>query len=362
MEKTIENNEDIQSVIPSAGNVPEVKVNKLFNIVTLAYSGFLLAAQIFLFIAMFTGIFAVCGITFNSSETTKFMLLLIEKNFANLGDIAPLTGICLFSIFWLVVLVTVIIGLIKAIIGFFKFIKLNEEYESREVRFGKYARTVSRSYGNAIALIVGSLAVTPSFTGMGSGVVAFGCIMYLLNSAIVILFKDVLDKDKKFDLFGFIVNAGKKLVMFMLAFLLVANVRESLNVGLENIINFKFAMFDDEMKVMGEIYFSTAKPMAIFCMPYPAVLAIIAYITKYYPLNNAKKDVNVLLRKSFITLLVFTLFFGIVDCVIYGLAYGANAGKIANLFAESWLAFLFVSIAGIVLTHTSSVEKEEIRG
>ena len=97
-------------------------------------------------------------------------------------------------------------------------------------------------------------------------------------------------------------------------------------------------------------------------MPYPAVLAIIAYITKYYPLNNAKKDVNVLLKKSFITLLVFTLFLGITDCVIYGLAYGANAGKIANLFAESWLAFLFVSIAGIVLTHTSSVEKEEIRG
>ncbi len=361
MEKTIENNEDIQSVIPSAENVPEVKVNKLFNIVTLAYSGFLLAAQIFLFIAMFTGIFAVCGITFNSSETTKFMLLLIEKNFANLGDIAPLTGICLFSIFWLVVLITVIIGLIKAIIGFFKFIKLNEEYESREVRFGKYARTVSRSYGNAIALIVGSLAVTPSFTGMGSGVVALGCIIYLLSSATVIIFKDVFN-GKKLDLFNLLVNIGKKLVMFMLAFLLVANVRESLNVGLENIVNLKYAEFDDGMKVTGEIYFGMAKPMVMFCMPYPAVLAIIAYITKYYPLNNAKKDVNVLLKKSFITLLVFTLFLGITDCVIYGLAYGANAGKIANLFAESWLAFLFVSIAGIVLTHTSSVEKEEIRG
>ncbi len=361
MEKTIENNEDIQSVIPSAENVPEVKVNKLFNIVTLAYSGFLLAAQIFLFIAMFTGIFAVCGITFNSSETTKFMLLLIEKNFANLGDIAPLTGICLFSIFWLVVLITVIIGLIKAIIGFFKFIKLNEEYESREVRFGKYARTVSRSYGNAIALIVGSLAVTPSFTGMGSGVVALGCIIYLLSSATVIIFKDVFN-GKKLDLFNLLVNIGKKLVMFMLAFLLVANVRESLNVGLENIVNLKYAVFDDGMKVTGEIYFGMAKPMAMFCMPYPAVIAIIAYIVKYYPLNNAKKDVNVLLRKSFITLLVFTLFLGITDCVIYGLAYGANAGKIANLFAESWLAFLFVSIAGIVLTHTSSVEKEEIRG
>ncbi len=361
MEKTIENNEDIQSVIPSAENVPEVKVNKLFNIVTLAYSGFLLAAQIFLFIAMFTGIFAVCGITFNSSETTKFMLLLIEKNFANLGDIAPLTGICLFSIFWLVVLITVIIGLIKAIIGFFKFIKLNEEYESREVRFGKYARTVSRSYGNAIALIVGSLAVTPSFTGMGSGVVALGCIIYLLSSATVIIFKDVFN-GKKLDLFNLLVNIGKKLVMFMLAFLLVANVRESLNVGLENIVNLKYAEFDDGMKVTGEIYFGMAKPMAMFCMPYPAVIAIIAYIVKYYPLNNAKKDVNVLLRKSFITLLVFTLFLGITDCVIYGLAYGANAGKIANLFAESWLAFLFVSIAGIVLTHTSSVEKEEIRG
>ena len=361
MEKTIENNEDIQSVIPSAENVPEVKVNKLFNIVTLAYSGFLLAAQIFLFIAMFTGIFAVCGITFNSSETTKFMLLLIEKNFANLGDIAPLTGICLFSIFWLVVLITVIIGLIKAIIGFFKFIKLNEEYESREVRFGKYARTVSRSYGNAIALIVGSLAVTPSFTGMGSGVVALGCIIYLLSSATVIIFKDVFN-GKKLDLFNLLVNIGKKLVMFMLAFLLVANVRESLNVGLENIVNLKYAEFDDGMKVTGEIYFGMAKPMVMFCMPYPAVLAIIAYITKYYPLNNAKKDVNVLLKKSFITLLVFTLFLGITDCVIYGLAYGANAGKIANLFAESWLAFLFVSIAGVVLTHTSSVEKEEIRG
>ena len=361
MEKTIENNEDIQSVIPSAENVPEVKVNKLFNIVTLAYSGFLLAAQIFLFIAMFTGIFAVCGITFNSSETTKFMLLLIEKNFANLGDIAPLTGICLFSIFWLVVLITVIIGLIKAVIGFFKFIKLNEEYESREVRFGKYARTVSRSYGNAIALIVGSLAVTPSFTGMGSGVVALGCIIYLLSSATVIIFKDVFN-GKKLDLFNLLVNIGKKLVMFMLAFLLVANVRESLNVGLENIVNLKYAEFDDGMKVTGEIYFGMAKPMVMFCMPYPAVLAIIAYITKYYPLNNAKKDVNVLLKKSFITLLVFTLFLGITDCVIYGLAYGANAGKIANLFAESWLAFLFVSIAGIVLTHTSSVEKEEIRG
>ena len=357
MEKTIENNEDIQSVIPSAENVPEVKVNKLFNIVTLAYSGFLLAAQIFLFIAMFTGIFAVCGITFNSSETTKFMLLLIEKNFANLGDIAPLTGICLFSIFWLVVLITVIIGLIKAIIGFFKFIKLNEEYESREVRFGKYARTVSRSYGNAIALIVGSLAVTPSFTGMGSGVVALGCIIYLLSSATVIIFKDVFN-GKKLDLFNLLVNIGKKLVMFMLAFLLVANVRESLNVGLENIVNLKYAEFDDGMKVTGEIYFGMAKPMVMFCMPYPAVLAIIAYITKYYPLNNAKKDVNVLLKKSFITLLVFTLFLGITDCVIYGLAYGANA----NLFAESWLAFLFVSIAGVVLTHTSSVEKEEIRG
>lgn len=361
MEKTIENNEDIQSVIPSAENVPEVKVNKLFNIVTLAYSGFLLAAQIFLFIAMFTGIFAVCGITFNSSETTKFMLLLIEKNFANLGDIAPLTGICLFSIFWLVVLITVIIGLIKAVIGFFKFIKLNEEYESREVRFGKYARTVSRSYGNAIALIVGSLAVTPSFTGMGSGVVALGCIIYLLSSATVIIFKDVFN-GKKLDLFNLLVNIGKKLVMFMLAFLLVANVRESLNVGLENIVNLKYAEFDDGMKVTGEIYFGMAKPMVMFCMPYPAVLAIIAYIVKYYPLNNAKKDVNVLLKKSFITLLVFTLFLGITDCVIYGLAYGANAGKIANLFAESWLAFLFVSIAGVVLTHTSSVEKEEIRG
>ncbi len=361
MEKTIENNEDIQSVIPSAENVPDVKVNKLFNIVTLAYSGFLLAAQIFLFIAMFTGIFAVCGITFNSSETTKFMLLLIEKNFANLGDIAPLTGIYLFSIFWLVVLITVIIGLIKAIIGFFKFIKLNEEYESREVRFGKYARTVSRSYGNAIALIVGSLAVTPSFTGMGSGVVALGCIIYLLSSATVIIFKDVFN-GKKLDLFNLLVNIGKKLVMFMLAFLLVANVRESLNVGLENIVNLKYAEFDDGMKVTGEIYFGMAKPMVMFCMPYPAVLAIIAYITKYYPLNNAKKDVNVLLKKSFITLLVSTLFLGITDCVIYGLAYGANAGKIANLFAESWLAFLFVSIAGIVLTHTSSVEKEEIRG
>lgn len=289
------------------------------------------------------------------------MLLLIEKNFANLGDIAPLTGICLFSIFWLVVLITVIIGLIKAIIGFFKFIKLNEEYESREVRFGKYARTVSRSYGNAIALIVGSLAVTPSFTGMGSGVVALGCIIYLLSSATVIIFKDVFN-GKKLDLFNLLVNIGKKLVMFMLAFLLVANVRESLNVGLENIVNLKYAEFDDGMKVTGEIYFGMAKPMVMFCMPYPAVLAIIAYITKYYPLNNAKKDVNVLLKKSFITLLVFTLFLGITDCVIYGLAYGANAGKIANLFAESWLAFLFVSIAGIVLTHTSSVEKEEIRG
>ena len=264
MEKTIENNEDIQSVIPSAENVPEVKVNKLFNIVTLAYSGFLLAAQIFLFIAMFTGIFAVCGITFNSSETTKFMLLLIEKNFANLGDIAPLTGICLFSIFWLVVLITVIIGLIKAIIGFFKFIKLNEEYESREVRFGKYARTVSRSYGNAIALIVGSLAVTPSFTGMGSGVVALGCIIYLLSSATVIIFKDVFN-GKKLDLFNLLVNIGKKLVMFMLAFLLVANVRESLNVGLENIVNLKYAEFDDGMKVTGEIYFGMAKPMVMLC-------------------------------------------------------------------------------------------------
>lgn len=59
---------------------------------------------------------------------------------------------------------------------------------------------------------------------------------------------------------------------------------------------------------------------------------------------------------------MFTLFLGIADCVIYGMAYGADAGKIANLFAENSLAFLFVSVAGIVLTHTSSVEKEEIRG
>lgn len=360
MEKTLQNNEDIQSVIPSAENVPEVKVNKLFNIVTLSYAGFLLAAQIFLLIAMFTGIIAVCSVTYNTAELNHFFIIMIARKLSDFNSIVTLSCISIFSIFWLIVLVTVIIGMIKALIGFFKFIKLGEEYESREVRFGKYVRTVSRSYGNAIALIVGSLAVTPSFTGMGSGVVAFGCIMYLLSSTIVILFKDVLDKDKKFDLFGFIVNVGKKLVMFMLAFLLVANVHESFNVGFNNIS--RIIYFDNAKLLTGEIYFNIARPMTVFCLTYIAVVAVIAYTVKYYPLNNAKKDVNVLLKKSFITLLVFTLFLGIADCVIYGMAYGADAGKIANLFAENSLAFLFVSVAGIVLTHTSSVEKEEIRG
>lgn len=360
MEKTLNENEDIQSVVPSAEQKPAANVNKLFNIVSLSYAAVLLAAEIFLLIAMFVGIIAVDGVTFNSPQIQYFVTILILRKFAR--GLSTLICLGLYSVFWLIVLVTVIVGTVRAIIGFIKFVKLDEEYESREARFGKYVRTVSRSYGNAIALIVGSLIVNSSFTAMGSGVVALGCIIYFASSAIVILFKDVFNKDKKLDLFAVIINAGKKLVMFMLALLLAANVKESFNVALENIFALKIAGFDSAKMVTGSIYFNMVKPLYYGCAPCCCVIAIVAYIMKYYPLNNGKKDVNALLKTSFITLLVFTLLFCVADCVIYGIAYGANSGGITNVITKDWLAFLFVSVAGIVLTYTRKTEKDVIRG
>lgn len=364
MEKAV-NNENVQTV-PSAeenvspANVPEetapaTNVNKLFNIVTLAYAGVLLAAQIFLFISLFFGIFAVDGVVFTYADITHAVTVILQRNSATV--LSTLIPLLIFAVLFIIVVISVLVGLIKTAIRFFKFIKLGEEYETREALFGKYVRTVSRSYGNAIVLIVGSLAVNKYFTALGSGVIAVGCIIYFLSSAIVILFKDVLDKEKKFDLLTLLVDIGKKLVMFMLVFLLVANVKESLNVALENLLDFRV----NENDLIGMMYFNCIKPIYIV-IPYCCVFSIVSYVVKYYPLNNGKKDVNLKLRSSFIALLVVSVLFAVADCVVYGMAYGGSVSGYLNLITEYWLAFVFVSVAGIVLTLDAKKEKEVIRG
>lgn len=359
MEKAVNPEENTQVEIQNENAAREsepAKVNRLFNIVSLALACVLLAAQTFLLIAMGVGIVAADGITINASDITHFIKLLSLAG--SEYDIPTIACLAIVATFWLAVLVVTVIGFIKALIGIFKFIKLGEEYDSRETRFGKYVKTVSGSYAAAIALIACSLAFTPSFTAMGTGVVVFGCIIYLASSAVVILFKQVLTAER-LNLFELIASMAKKLIMFMLAFLLVANIRESFNVGLGNI--FDESVFDGEGKeATAAIYFKIAQPMSLIIV-YCCVAAIIVYIMKFYALNNSKKDINVLLKQSFIALLVISLLFCIGDCVVYGMSYEGSTSDYLKLIADGWLGFILVSISGIILTYTVKVEKEEIR-
>lgn len=336
------------------------KSSFLFNLLSLCIAAFLLVADIYLLIAMNTGIIRIGDMPFTATAITTYVQRLSAIGIQNLVmDVEKFGGLYVFVMFGVVYIVfwiNILIGVIKSIIKIFGFFKLKRERSETELAFSKYVKTVCKNYGLGIIFVALSLVASDGLTGVGVGVVVLGTIIYAGLAVFKQLF--ITPVDPEGSLFSKIVNMatelGRRAVMLMVGFLLVANVTPCLSnffAGLDEFIYTSEIYFDEAQSitsVIGTMYNSFIREILLI-IPFALIVSIAGKIAKWYVFNNGKKDVNGGLFRDFVALFVISLILCIADCVMLGMAGLDGVGAMV----QSYIGILLASVAGAVIAFVS---------
>lgn len=336
------------------------KSSFLFNLLSLCIAAFLLVADIYLLIAMNTGIIRIGDMPFTATAITTYVQRISAIGIQNLVmDVEKFGGLYVFVMFGVVYIVfwiNILIGVIKSIIKIFGFFKLKRERSETEIAFSKYVKTVCKNYGLGIIFVALSLVASDGLTGVGVGVVVLGTIIYAGLAVFKQLF--ITPADPEGSLFGKIVTMavelGRRAVMLMVGFLLVANVTPCLSnffAGLDEFIYTSEIYFDEAQSitsVIGTMYNSFIREILLI-IPFALIVSIAGKIAKWYVFNNGKKDVNGGLFRDFVALFVISLILCIADCVMLGMAGLGGVGAMV----QSYIGILLASVAGAVIAFVS---------
>lgn len=336
------------------------KSSFLFNLLSLCIAAFLLVADIYLLIAMNTGIFKIGDMPFTATAITTYIQRISAIGFPSLiYDVEKFGGLYVFvmyAVVYIVFWINILIGVIKSIIKIFGFFKLKRERSETELAFSKYVKTVCKNYGLGIILVAMSLFAADSLTGVGVGVVVFGTIIYVGLAVFKQLF--ITPVEPEGSLFSKIVNMvtelGRRAVMLMVGFLLVANITPCLSnffAGLDEFIYTSEIYFDEAQSitsVIGTMYNSFIREILLI-IPFALIVSIAGKIAKWYVFNNGKKDVNGGLFRDFVALFVISLILCIADCVMLGMAGLDGVGAMV----QSYIGILLASVAGAVIAFVS---------
>lgn len=336
------------------------KSSFLFNLLSLCIAGFLLVADIYLFIAMNTGIIKIGNMPFTASAIATYVQRLSAIGIRNLvADVEKFGGLYVFVMFGVVYIVfwiNILIGVIKSIIKIFGFFKLKRDRSETELAFSKYVKTVCKNYGLGIIFVALSLVASDGLTGVGVGVVVFGTIIYAGLAVFKQLF--ITPVNPEGSLFGKIVTMavelGRRAVMLMVGFLLVANIMPCLTnffAGLDEFIYTSEIYFDEAQSitsVIGTMYNSFIREIMLI-IPFALIVSIAGKIAKWYVFNNGKSDVNKGLFRDFVGLFVVSLILCIIDCVMLGMAGLDGVGAMV----QSYIGILLACVAGAVIAFVS---------
>lgn len=336
------------------------KSSFLFNLLSLCIAAFLLVADIYLLIAMNTGIIRIGDMPFTATAITTYVQRLSAIGIQNLVmDVEKFGGLYVFvmyAVVYIVFWINILIGVIKSIIKIFGFFKLKRERSETELAFSKYVKTVCKNYGLGIIFVALSLVASDGLTGVGVGVVVLGTIIYAGLAVFKQLF--ITPVDPEGSLFSKIVNMatelGRRAVMLMVGFLLVANVTPCLAnffAGLDEFIYTAELYFDNAesvTSVIGIMYSSFIREIMLI-IPFALIVSIAGKIAKWYVFNNGKKDVNGGLFRDFVALFVISLILCIADCVMLGMAGLDGVGAMV----QSYIGILLASVAGAVIAFVS---------
>lgn len=346
---------------PQEGKKSRVALSDfLFNLISLCVAAFLLVADIYLLIAMNTGIFKIGDMPFTATAITTYVQRLSAIGFQNLVmDAEKFGGLYVFvmyAVVYIVFWINILIGVIKSIIKIFGFFKLKRERSETELAFSKYVKTVCKNYGLGIILVAMSLFAADSLTGVGVGVVVFGTIIYVGLAVFKQLF--ITPVEPEGSLFSKIVNMvtelGRRAVMLMVGFLLVANITPCLSnflSGLDEFIYTAELLFDEAEGVMDiiPVMYTGFLREILLIIPFALIVSIAGKIAKWYVFNNGKKDVNGGLFRDFVALFVISLILCIADCVMLGMAGLDGVGAMV----QSYIGILLASVAGAVIAFVS---------
>lgn len=339
---------------------PKKKSSKLFNLLCLCISLFLLVADVLLLIAMNTGIIKVGDMSFTAVGLINYLQRTLAIGFGDIdvGRIGGLLTVVVFCIVYIVFYINILIGVIKSIIKIFSFFKLGRAKEETEVAFSQFAKTVNKNFGLGVIFVALSLMTTDSLTGMGITVITFATIIYVGLAVFKQLF--ITPAEGGESLFARIVTLvtelGRRAVMLAVAFLLAANITACIPAFFENImptIDKISVLSDSSSKVnatelTGMMYCDFIRQYLLI-IPFAIIVSIVGKIAKWYVFNNGKKDVNGGLFRDFVGLFIVSLLLLVADCVMLNMAgYGGVGSAITD-----WMGILLASVAGAVIAFVS---------
>lgn len=337
---------------------PKGESGFLFNLLSLCIAAFLLVADIYLLIAMNTGIIRVGDTQFTAFGILTYLQRTVAVGFGSMEveRIGGLLIFVMFSVIYIVFWINILIGVIKSIVKIFGFFKLKRERSETELAFSKYTKTVCKNYGLGIIFVALSLFASDSLTGVGVGVVVFATLIYAGLAVFKQLF--ITPAEPEGSLFSKIVNMvtelGRRAVMLMVGFLLVANVTPCLTnffAGLDEFLYTADIFFSDADQVsvaIGSMYGSFIREIMLV-IPFALIVSIAGKIAKWYVFNNGKKDVNGGLFRDFVALFVISLMLCIADCIMLDMAGLDGVGATV----QSYIGILLASVAGAVIAFVS---------
>lgn len=336
------------------------KIGFLFNLLSLCIAAAMLVAEVYLLIAMFTGIIRVGDTPFTINGIITYLRRTVAVGFGftslEFERIGGLVILAMFVVMYIVFLINIIIGTIKSFIKVFGFLKLKRERSETELAFSKYVKTICKNYGLGIIFVALSLVSTSSLTGLGVGVVVLGTLMYAGLAVFKQLF--ITPADPEGGLFSKIVNLvtelGRRAVMLMVAFLLVANITPCLTnffAELDEFIYTSQIFFPDAENItqaVGVMYVSFIRELLLI-IPFALIVSIAGKIAKWYVFNNGKKDVNGGLFRDFVGLFAVSLVLCIAECVMIGLAGTGSVGATVG----TYIGIMLTCVAGAVIAFVS---------
>ncbi len=362
----VENEKVVNEASVQAEETAEVEAPKkgktsfLFNLLSLCIAAAMLVAEIYLLIAMFTGIIRVGDTPFTINGIMTYFRRTVAVGFGftslEFQRIGGLVILAMFIVVYIVFLINIIIGTIKSIVKVFSFLKLKRERSETELAFSKYVKTICKNYGLGIIFVALSLVSTSSLTGLGVGVVVLGTLMY----AGLAVFKQLLitpaapERGLISKIIDLGTELGRRAVMLMVAFLLVASITPCLTnffAGLDNFVYTSEIFFPDAENItqaVGVMYTSFIRELLLI-IPFALCVSIAGKIAKWYVFNNGKKDVNGGLFRDFIGLFAVSLVLCIADCVMINMAGTGSVGAAVG----AYIGIMLTCVAGAVISFVS---------
>lgn len=376
MTPVVENEEVVNEAPVQAEEQEEVQAPKkekkaksvfLFNLLCLCIAAAMLVAEIYLLIAMNTGIIRVGDTPF----TAFGILTYIQRNIAvgfgftslETERIGGMVVFLMFCIVYIVFWINILIGTIKSIVKVFGFFKLKRERAETEIAFSKYIKTICKNYGLGVIFVAMSLLSSDGLTGVGVGVIVFATIMYVGLAVFKQLFITPVDPEGTLfsKIVDLVVELGRRAVMLMVAFLLVANITPCLTnfyAGLDEFIytaDIYFSESQNITKAIGTMYVSFISEIMLI-IPFALSISIAGKIAKWYVFNNGKKDVNSGLFRDFVALFVLTLLLCIAECVMVGMAGTGSVGATVN----AYVGIMIAAVGGAVIAFVSRTKENVV--